>query len=174
MSCLNDGRHKGEYLPKGRKEMKNMKKNIFKKIVASLATVAMAAGLFTAMPAEEAKATDSTDKTVYLVVDEAHDEYNWAMNYWKGVSTGATQVNVGWDKTLPSFVKVQDGLYKMNITVWGDMKQDGNGIQIVAFLEEGSEKGAYEVSGKDGKTTYWNDVYAAFSGAEKDVWIALD
>lgn len=56
MSCLNDGRHKGEYLPKGRKEMKNMKKNIFKKIVASLATVAMAAGLFTAMPTEETKA----------------------------------------------------------------------------------------------------------------------
>ena len=161
-------------MPKGQKGINKMKKNIFKKIVASLATVAMAAGLFTAMPAEEAKATDSTDKTVYLVVDEAHDEYNWAMNYWNGVSTGATQVNVGWDKTLPSFVKVQDGLYKMNITVWGDMKQDGNGIQIVAFLEEGSEKGAYEVSGKDGKTTYWNDVYAAFSGAEKDVWIALD
>lgn len=161
-------------MPKRQKGINKMKKNIFKKIVASLATVAMAAGLFTAMPAEEAKATDSTDKTVYLVVDEAHDEYNWAMNYWNGVSTGATQVNVGWDKTLPSFVKVQDGLYKMNITVWGDMKQDGNGIQIVAFLEEGSEKGAYEVSGKDGKTTYWNDVYAAFSGAEKDVWIALD
>ncbi len=68
MSCLNDGRHKGEYLPKGRKEMKNMKKNIFKKIVASLATVAMAAGLFTAMPAEEVKAADvGGDKAVYIV-----------------------------------------------------------------------------------------------------------
>ena len=44
-----------------------MKKNIFKKIVASLATVAMAAGLFTAMPAEEAKAAvDWNDGTVYI------------------------------------------------------------------------------------------------------------
>ncbi|MEE1517463.1 MAG: starch-binding protein [Lachnospiraceae bacterium] len=44
-----------------------MKKNIFKKIVASLATVAMAAGLFAAMPAEEAKAAvDWNDGTVYI------------------------------------------------------------------------------------------------------------
>ena len=53
-------------MPKGRKEMKNMKKNIFKKIVASLATVAMAAGLFTAMPAEEAKAAKTTKLVVSL------------------------------------------------------------------------------------------------------------
>ena len=48
-----------------------MKKNIFKKIVASLATVAMAAGLFTAMPAEETKAADvSGDGKVYFVGSE--------------------------------------------------------------------------------------------------------
>lgn len=48
-----------------------MKKNIFKKIVASLATVAMAAGLFTAMPAEEAKAASAWDDgTVYIVGNE--------------------------------------------------------------------------------------------------------
>ena len=43
-----------------------MKKNIFKKIVASLATVAMAAGLFTVMPAEEAKAAKTTKMVVSL------------------------------------------------------------------------------------------------------------
>ena len=46
-----------------------MKKNIFKKIVASLATAAMAAGLFTAMPAEEAKAAaDGKEKEIVLFV----------------------------------------------------------------------------------------------------------
>ena len=45
-------------MPKGQKGINKMKKNIFKKIVASLATVAMAAGLFTAMPVEEAKADE--------------------------------------------------------------------------------------------------------------------
>lgn len=59
-------------MPRGRKEMKKMKKNIFKKIVASLATVAMAAGLFTAMPAEEAKAATTVggDGKVYVVGTE--------------------------------------------------------------------------------------------------------
>lgn len=63
---------KRDYLPRGQKGNKKMKKNIFKKIVASLATVAMAAGLFTAMPAEEAKAaaTVGGDGEVYLVGTE--------------------------------------------------------------------------------------------------------
>ena len=47
-----------------------MKKNIFKKIVASLATVAMAAGLFTAMPAEEAKAAATTKEVIFVLSDK--------------------------------------------------------------------------------------------------------
>ena len=46
-----------------------MKKNIFKKIVASLATVAMAAGMFAAMPAEEAKAADETLSIVGTIAE---------------------------------------------------------------------------------------------------------
>ena len=47
-----------------------MKKNIFKKIVASLATVAMAAGLFTAMPVEEAKAAEVTKEVIFVLSDD--------------------------------------------------------------------------------------------------------
>lgn len=67
-------------MPKGQKGINKMKKNIFKKIVASLATVAMAAGLFAAMPAEEAKAD----------VKEATDT-EWLI---KGSFTGSTWPDV--------------------------------------------------------------------------------
>ena len=48
-----------------RKGIKSMKKNIFKKIVATLATAAMAVGMFAAMPATEAKAADE----LYVIGD---------------------------------------------------------------------------------------------------------
>lgn len=152
-----------------------MKKNIFKKVVASLATVAMAAGLFTAMPAKEAKAAEPTNKTVYLVVAE-DDEQNWAMNYWSGLSTDAATADIGWGSgnKKPTFTKVQDGLLKMNVTCWSDMNQSGNGIQIVSYVTEGANTGEYKACADAGKDTYWNDVYAAFSGSETEIWLALD
>lgn len=62
-------------MPKGQKGINKMKKNIFKKIVASLATVAMAAGLFAAMPAEETKAANGNgDNGEYYVIG--------SMNSW--------------------------------------------------------------------------------------------
>lgn len=70
-----------------------MKKNIFKKIVASLATVAMAAGLFTVMPAEEAKAASAWDDgTVYIIGNESvfaswNNATAPAMTYAGGVYT---------------------------------------------------------------------------------------
>lgn len=52
-----------------------MKKNILKKVVASVATVAMAVGMFTAMPAQETKAAVSGDGKVYMVgtIDNSWD-----------------------------------------------------------------------------------------------------
>ena len=126
MSCLNDGRHKGEYLPKGRKEMKNMKKNIFKKIVASLATVAMAAGLFTAMPAEEAKA-DVRPAT----------ETKWKL---KGTFTGWADVEMtasGNDYVCT--VDVEEGAHEYMI--YSDstyVKMDGD--KNFAFTADGDKK----------------------------------
>ena len=77
-------------MPKGQKGINKMKKNIFKKIVASLATVAMAAGLFTAMPAEEAKA--AAPAYVYLV---------GSFNGWNnGEAPAMTGSGNTWTKTL--------------------------------------------------------------------------
>ena len=72
MGCLNDGRQKNEIKCQRQKGNEKMKKNIFKKIVASLATVAMAAGLFAVMPVEESKAaaTVGGDGKVYVVGTE--------------------------------------------------------------------------------------------------------
>ena len=54
-----------------------MKKNIFKKIVASLATVAMAAGIFTAMPAEETKAANDYYLIGYINGADYGCEKDW-------------------------------------------------------------------------------------------------
>ena len=131
-------------MPKGRKEMKNMKKNIFKKIVASLATVAMAAGLFTAMPAEEAKA--ATNVKIYVKVDGAT---SYGVNAWGGVNvSGGAKVNT-WqndDKTWqthPSLQDAGDG--------WGYVTLDDStkveGLQVV------KEKNPLKVGGSD---NIWN------------------
>lgn len=64
-------------MPKGGKG-KFMKKNIFKKIVASLATAAMAVGMFAAAPAQEVKAvTPGDDGNLYLV--GSIDGNGWAV-----------------------------------------------------------------------------------------------
>ena len=77
MGCLNDGRQKNEIICQMAERKEKMKKNIFKKIVASLATVAMAAGIFTAMPAEEAKAANDYYLIGYINGADYGCEKDW-------------------------------------------------------------------------------------------------
>lgn len=60
-----------------------MKKNIFKKVVASLATVVMAAGLFTAMPAEEAKAAEVSQENPITYTFHFQKPSEWEKVYVK-------------------------------------------------------------------------------------------
>ena len=142
-----------------------------KKLIVAILAMAMVIGCF----AVQASAAEPTNKTVYLVVAE-DDESNWAMNYWSGLSTDAATANIGWgdDNLKPVFTKVQDGLLKMNVTVWSDMNQGGNGIQIVSYVTEGANTGEYKACADEGKNTYWDAVYGAFSGDETEIWLALD
>ena len=77
-------------MPKGQKGINKMKKNIFKKIVASLATVAMAAGLFAVAPTEAKAADVGGDKNVYLVGSETTWEPGEAGPYAMTTSDGQT------------------------------------------------------------------------------------
>ena len=99
-------------MPKGQKGINKMKKNIFKKIVASLATVAMAAGLFTVMPAEEAKAADQQIKIIF-------DDTEGVADSWAAVSVythaGGPEYAGGWSGT--AMTKKDTRLYEATITV---------------------------------------------------------
>lgn len=105
-------------MPKGQKGINKMKKNIFKKIVASLATVAMAAGLFTAMPAEEAKAADPE---LYLV---------------------GTLVEAGWTPAdAPAMVKGENNTYTYHVD---NMKAGEYQFKVLVDNKAwGSDKGYY-------------------------------
>ena len=93
-----------------------MKKNIFKKIVASLATVAMAAGLFTAMPAEEAKADIREATETDWLLKGTITGSDWPdveMTESNGVYTYSTEVPKGTHQFLVHsgdlYVKESDG-----------------------------------------------------------------
>ena len=154
------------------KRRKYKMKKMIKKVIVAVLAMAMALGMMTVATS----AATPTNKTVYLVVDD-EDTSKYAMNFWNGVSTDAVTANIGWGDTnlKPVFTKVQDGLLKMEVTVWSDIKPQGeNGIQIVSFETVGSNTGEYKACSENGKNTYWSDVYNAFAGTETEIWLALD
>ena len=137
-----------------------MKKNIFKKIVASLATVAMAAGLFTAMPAEEAKAADSKELVVYLtdssnvkkVLLDIHDWGGGASLTPAGAVTTESAVS-GWGRNLYEFTQDSTNPAKWTIEVEGviDLEAgDWSDMQIVAVLNDNNVWGGqYKMANND-------------------------
>ena len=139
-----------------------MKKNIFKKIVASLATVAMAAGLFTAMPAEEAKAADDTVTVRIKVTGELvasadnMNFYNWVpgetLGGWPGSAMTKEAAGLFYiDVEVPASTTVISGKFN------GDVESnDVTGIEVkkeVATVTIASDK-SYTIaySGNDLQT----------------------
>jgi len=107
-----------------------MRKNVLKKLVAIVATTAMAVTAIIANPTE-AKA--ATEKEIYLEVEE-DAEYAWG--YWNsgsGITFNAEYMSGSDWQYL--FTKVEDGLYKINVTVDGTVALSGfqlykNGAEI--------------------------------------------
>lgn len=118
-------------MPKGQKGINKMKKNIFKKIVASLATVAMAAGLFTAMPAEEAKAAAGNKETELILVvsgDTAFDAIyldinDGANSQNAGITSPSTPKNnvFGWGREMYVCEKVSGTTNKYSVKTKGTL-----------------------------------------------------
>lgn len=134
--------------PKGGKELR-MKKNIFKKIVASLATAAMAVGMFAAMPAENVKAADE------LYVIGGFCSWSWDDCATLTSSDGDTykgEVTVSGDSELViNTVKNWDGGDAAKMTYkYGDY----TGIQTtVAFENAGTYELTYNKTSQELKTT---------------------
>lgn len=152
-----------------------MKKNIFKKVVASLATVVMAAGLFTAMPAEEAKAEDPVTKTIYLVTT-AGDENSYAASAWSGAVVEGVQIKDKpfdtWGNGAPyGAVKVQDGLYKMQFKFWPDLSEN-TAFQIAKYTPgANNDSGLYKA---ENDKTQWGTIVDSLKDANTtEVWIKL-
>lgn len=153
-------------------------RKIFKKVVTAVASLAMMAGLV-AMSSFEAFAgapvgTDGK-KTIYVVVDEQTDSENgakpvsgYALNFWTGGLAGITKdVEVpGWSGGKAySLTKVQDNLYKLNVTVYDDL--NFGGIQVLALRETDNVQYQTEVT-----DTQAADIKTSFLDANStEVWI---
>ena len=152
-----------------------MKKNIFKKIVASLATVAMAAGLFTAMPVEEAKAAEVTKEVIFVLSDDKNvkDVYvQMDTNVAEAVSEEADLPCWEGQKALKT-TSLGDGKYKLTLKVTAPVipKNEETGENNYCSLK-------FVAVDKDGKMVKGQDVYAQ-NYAEKynaadTVYISMD
>ena len=69
-----------------------MKKNIFKKVVATLATAAMTVGMFAAMPATDAKAVAGSKETKIVLVVSGNTEFD---KIYLDINDGAASQNAG-------------------------------------------------------------------------------
>ncbi len=107
-----------------------MRKNLLKKLVAVVATTAVAVTALLAAP-QDVKA--ATDKTIYLEVEE---DAEYAVGWWNdglaGLTTNA-ELMAGSDWQYV-FTKVEAGLYKISVTVDGTVTLPG--LQIYKAGEE--------------------------------------
>ena len=162
-------------MPKWQKGINKMKKNIFKKIVASLATVAMAAGLFAAMPAEEAKAAGTTKEVIFVLSDDANvkDVYvQMSSNVAEAVSEEADLPCWEGQKALKT-TSLGDGKYKLTLEVTAPVipKNEETGDDNYCSLK-------FVAVDKDGKMVKGQNVYAQ-NFAEKynaanTVYVSMD
>ncbi len=143
---------------------KKMRKNFFKKLVTAVVTTAMTVSAIVAMPTE-AKA--DTTKDVYLVAEDASYTLGiWNKYGFASTATSADEWNFAWNMT-----KVEDGLYKIDLTATDDCWTDGieisdgsNTYKVYTSTE------SWAVAEQMGN---WTAVEAALKGAE-DVYLALD
>ena len=134
-----------------------MKKNIFKKIVASLATVAMAVGMFAAMPAEEAKAAEPVGVS-------QENPISVTFHFKKPAEWGAVYVKAcvgNWE-------------YPSDDTVGNYKGYTGAGVETALLEEDADNKGWYTVTVKTGKAWGINLIFAntKWEGQTKNIQLA--
>lgn len=162
---------------KRKKGILKMRK-IFKKVVTAVASLAMMAGLVAGMPTMEAKAGALVGtKTIYVVVDEARDSADkavngYALNFWTGgIDFGANvEVEVpGWGggKAKTGLQKVQNNLYKVSVKVYDDL--DFGGIQVLALRD--TDNVQYQSTATDDETLANAIKTSLLDTGSTEVWI---
>lgn len=140
--CLDDGGHKYRKAYDGRKGFKFMK---IKKLVAMLATAAMAVGLIAVAPTE-AKAAKTT-KVVVNFSDATNvkkvvlDPYqNGGGAFLTSSAKATTETSLKWGRDLYEFTKVSGKENVWSIEVSGEATSWAN-MQIVVLFNDNSTKG---------------------------------
>ncbi len=120
------GNTKRNCKPKGGKG-KFMKKNIFKKIVASLATAAMAVGMFAAAPAQEVKAAaDGKETEIVLLLSDSTGVANVYLDIYNTGTDGGNQN-----------ASIDSAATKGDIANWGR--------QGAIFTQDSTNKNVYKI-----------------------------
>ena len=138
-------------------------KNIFKRFMAVVVATVMVVCATVAMPTE-AKA--DTTKELYL---EVSSDATYSLGFWtpNGVTINAEMAADGWTYT---FTKVEDGLYKLEMTLTADWTATG-----LSLCVDGNEnyKADPQWSGDAGAAA-WTAFSDALSGSDSQVYIALE
>lgn len=140
-----------------------MKNNVLKKL-ATLVLVTIVT--FCAIVAIPIKAKAATIKEIYLVESE-EKEYSWG--FWQGFNGVMMDAEAAADGWTYKFTKVQDGLYKISLSVTDDYTIVGASISV-----DGVElyKSDANWSGEAGAAS-WTSFTDAFSSVDK-IYIGLD
>lgn len=140
-----------------------MKNNVLKKL-ATLVLVTIVT--FCAIVATPMQAKAATIKEIYLVESE-EKEYSWG--FWQGFNGVMMDAEAAADGWTYKFTKVQDGLYKLSLSVTDDYTIVGASISV-----DGVElyKADANWSGEAGAGA-WTSFTDAFSSVDK-IYIGLD
>ena len=136
-----------------------MKKNILKKVVASLATAAMAVGVLATAPADEVKAADKETEIVLVLSGETTADKILLDfdNQDAGVTaSGTVDTSVGWGRDMYTFTKDSNDSTVYTITTTGDVP-DGKYCNMQFLLVTGTDVKGYKYYPQDGRDIFNNN-----------------
>ncbi len=155
-----------------------MKRNIFKKVAMSLASISLLAGMIFAGPAVRTEA--ATTKTIYIELPADSSYETVALNFWKWAGiTATTNMNTGifkdWNPGPAACEKVAGSLYKVTLSVAPDsFVETDNGISIYMGYTETSEGDKREVDPAYNCVENWPAIKEALFSEEDAMCLKVD
>lgn len=155
-----------------------MKRNVLKKAIMSLASVAMLAGMIFAGPTTEASA--ATTKTIYIELPSDSEYETVALDFWKwqGI-TATTNINTGaftgWNPGPAVCEKVAGTLYSVTITISPDsFIETENGISVYMGYTDTSTGDKREVDPTYNDKEHWPAVKEALFSEDDAMCLKVD
>ena len=136
-----------------------MKKNIFKKVVASLATAAMAVGMLATTPAQEVKAADKETEIVLVLSGETTADK--ILLDFDGQDAGITasgtvDTSVGWGRDMYTFTQDASDSTRYTIKVQGTV-EDPTYCNMQFLFVTGSDVKGYKYYPQNGRDVFNNN-----------------